>query len=106
MRELGVLLEDEYGLNRADRPGEDQMQQLYPYAAIGISADGLTIAGGGRNIFGQGEGWIAHLDHPLIPEPSTLGLLATGAAVLTLVSLRRRGTCGPHGVETLRETGQ
>ncbi|MCH9023676.1 MAG: PEP-CTERM sorting domain-containing protein, partial [Planctomycetes bacterium] len=49
--------------------------------AKGISADGLTIVGWGRNPSGNSEAWIA-----TIPEPATLSLLALGSLAL----LRRR----------------
>ncbi len=49
--------------------------------ATGVSADGLTIVGQGRNPLGQIEGWIAH-----IPEASSLSLLGVGGLLL----LRRR----------------
>ena len=52
-------------------------------SAYGISADGCTIVGSGRNPLGQVEAWIAH-----IPEPSTLWLLAVG--VLAFGRRKRR----------------
>jgi hypothetical protein len=51
----------------------------------GISADGLTIAGEGRNPSGIPEGWIA-----VIPEPSTGLLLASGLAGLAALAACRR----------------
>jgi probable HAF family extracellular repeat protein len=39
--------------------------------ATGISADGLTIFGNGKDPLGRYQGWIAH-----VPEPSTIILLA------------------------------
>ncbi len=42
-------------------------------AALGISSDGLTIAGHGINLSGNREAWIA-----TIPEPSTALLLGFG----------------------------
>ena len=48
--------------------------------ASDISSDGTVIVGTGINPFGQTEGWIA-----VIPEPTTLVLLATGS-----ISIRRR----------------
>ena len=49
--------------------------------ATGISGDGQTIVGWGRNPDGFSEAWVA-----TIPEPATLSLLALGAAAM----LRRR----------------
>lgn len=51
--------------------------------AVGISADGLTITGSGRNPDGQREAWVAFL-----PEPSTALLVALGLAGTAAV--RRR----------------
>jgi probable HAF family extracellular repeat protein len=68
MYDLGHWLTENFGL---DLTGWELK------AANGISADGLTIVGGGWNPDGQGEAWIAH-----IPEPSTLCLVAVGALVL------------------------
>jgi len=45
--------------------------------AYGVSADGLTIVGGGINPDGHPEGWVA-----TIPEPATLILLGLGTALL------------------------
>jgi len=50
-------------------------------AAIDISADGQTIVGIGTNPSGDMDGWIA-----VVPEPTSLGLLALGGFAL----LRRR----------------
>ena len=51
--------------------------------ATGISADGTTIVGWGRNPAGDHDGWIIR-----IPEPaSALGLLLAGGLLLR----RRRG---------------
>ena len=52
-------------------------------AAFGISDDGFTIVGRGKNPSGQTEAWIA-----VIPEPSTSLLLGLGIAGLAV--LRRR----------------
>ena len=72
-RSLKDVLAADYGL---DLTGSDLSY------ATGISADGLTIVGGGTNPSGQPEAWIA-----VIPEPSTGLLLALG---LVGLSLRRR----------------
>jgi probable HAF family extracellular repeat protein len=50
----------------------------------GVSADGRTIVGFGRDALGRGEAWIA-----TIPEPSSLLLLA-GAATAGVAALLRR----------------
>jgi probable HAF family extracellular repeat protein len=47
------------------------------YSARGISDDGLTIVGYGRNRYGNYEGWIA-----TIPEPATMILLGFGALMM------------------------
>ena len=54
-------------------------------SARDISSDGTVIVGTGRNPFGRPEGWIA-----VIPEPTTLALLATGAWLIP----RRRNRFG------------
>jgi hypothetical protein len=54
--------------------------------AKGVPADGRTIVGFGINPRGQVEAWIA-----VIPEPSSLLLLATGAVAIASL-LRRRAT--------------
>jgi hypothetical protein len=50
---------------------------------MGISDDGLTIAGNGDNSYGNYEGWIV-----TIPEPATLLLLGLGS--LALLRKRRK----------------
>jgi len=45
--------------------------------AWGVSDDGLTIVGEGRNPLGRSEGWIAQ-----IPEPATISLLILGLPAL------------------------
>ena len=68
IRELEQVLVNDFGMDltgwRLDR-------------AVGISDDGLTIAGQGTNPDGLTEAWIA-----IIPEPSTALLLATGLLML------------------------
>lgn len=54
------------------------------WEATGVSADGHTIVGRGRNPIGREEAWIA-----IIPEPSSCLLLLTGASIY-LVCPRRR----------------
>ena len=54
--------------------------------ARGISADGSTIVGIGRNPDGRTEAWMA-----VIPEPSSFALLATGAVALSRRARRRSG---------------
>jgi hypothetical protein len=53
MRNLKDVLVNEYNLD---------LTSWTLYGATGISADGLTIAGYGRNPSGNGEGWIARLN--------------------------------------------
>ena len=49
----------------------------------GMSADGLTLAGTGRNPSGQSEAWVATLPASfVIPEPSTAVLVALGVVGL------------------------
>jgi probable HAF family extracellular repeat protein len=61
--------------------------------ATGISADGTTIVGWGRNPAGQIEGWVATLGPAVpIPEPASL-VLALLAGLGSLAGLaKRRGT--------------
>ena len=54
--------------------------------ATGVSADGRSIVGFGRNPAGNTEAWLA-----AIPEPSSLLLLA-GAAAAGIATLLRRAT--------------
>jgi len=68
MRNLKDVLEKSCGLNLTGWKLEH---------ATGISADGLTIVGGGINPDGHPEGWAA-----TIPEPATLILLGLGTALL------------------------
>jgi uncharacterized membrane protein len=55
-----------------------------------VSDDGLTFVGGGVNPQGQQQGWIAHVDALVVPEPHTLGLVAAG--LLGLCAARRRAS--------------
>jgi probable HAF family extracellular repeat protein len=71
MRSLKGILVSEYGL---DLTGWTLID------AWGVSADGKTIAGYGRDPAGNIEGWVA-----TTPEPATLSLLAVGG----LMALRR-----------------
>ena len=52
MRRLRDLLEQDFNLDLAGWELE---------AGNGVSADGLTIAGSGRNPVGEREAWIAHI---------------------------------------------
>lgn len=72
MRNLKDVLQSDYGLNLGGWTLSE---------AVGISLDGQTIVGNGKNPAGYSEGWIATL-----PEPGTIGLLAVGS----LWVIRRR----------------
>jgi hypothetical protein len=85
LRQFGDVLVDEYGLPH-DLGGWRHLTSI-----TSVSADGLTFGGYGLNPQGQIEGWIAHLDHPLVPEPSSLALAALGLAA-TVIVWRRRAT--------------
>jgi probable HAF family extracellular repeat protein len=74
MRNLRDVLVNEYHLD---------LTGWVLLGANGISADGLTIVGGGYNPNGDIEGFIAH-----IPEPGTLSLLVLGGVGILA---RRRG---------------
>jgi probable HAF family extracellular repeat protein len=74
-RQLGDALRDEYGITF------DSWQLLQ---ATGVSADGKTIVGYGRNPNGDFEGWVAN-----IPEPSTFLLAAIGASILAMRNRRQ-----------------
>ncbi len=57
--------------------------------ARGISADGNTIVGFGKNPDGFGEAWVANIGtSAAVPEPSTYALIISG--VLGLIYMRRR----------------
>lgn len=68
MRSLKSVLEGQHGL---DLTGWELDR------AIGISDDGMTIVGDGKNPLGAVEGWIA-----TIPEPATFSLLLLGVLAL------------------------
>jgi probable HAF family extracellular repeat protein len=70
MRNLKDVLTSQYGLSLAGWTLRE---------AVGISDDGLTIAGNGVNPMGRNEAWIVH-----IPEPGT------GIALLGILAARRR----------------
>jgi len=70
MRDLKAILTSEYGLNLS---GWTLLE------AIGISDDGLTIAGNGVNPQGRNEAWIVH-----VPAPGS------GVVLLALAVTRRR----------------
>ena len=84
MRSVKDLLTNEYGL---DLTGWSLSR------ARGISADGSTIVGYGRNADGNTEAWVARLDtsdSQSVPEPaSMLGLLGV-AAFGTASKLKRK----------------
>lgn len=69
MRDLHDVLEDVYGLS---------LNGWHLDVAKGISYDGMTIVGNGRNPAGRQEGWIVRL-----PEPSTAGLMVFSLAMAT-----------------------
>lgn len=82
MRELWSMLTFDYGLDLTGWVLEE---------ALGLSDDGLVIAGWGINPYGQTEGWVASLrrDVVAVPEPSTFALLA-GTVLLAGIRRRRR----------------
>jgi uncharacterized membrane protein len=77
MRDLADVLVSEFGLDLGG-------WQLYN--AVGISDDGLTIAGNGTNPQGEDEGWVVHL----VPEPTPALLLGVAAAALAALRTRHR----------------
>ena len=79
MRSLQEVLETDFGLDLSDWALR---------SAEGISDDGTVICGWGTNPSGQIEAWVA-----IIPEPSTLALLTTGALALLTYAWRRRRRC-------------
>ncbi len=55
------------------------------YRAVGVSADGQTLVGVGRDPEGSYEGWVAHLPKATaLPEPTTLALVALGGLAALL----------------------
>jgi probable HAF family extracellular repeat protein len=68
MRPLREILEGDYGLD---------LTGWILTEATGVSADGRTIVGTGRNPFGSTEAWVA-----TVPEPSTGILVLAGIAAL------------------------
>ena len=56
-------------------------------SAVGISDDGLTIAGNGINPLGQQEGWVVRLQ--AVPEPSAKILLAISLISFCILVRRR-----------------
>jgi probable HAF family extracellular repeat protein len=56
--------------------------------ATGVSADGLTVVGYGRNPNGQLEGWVVHLN--AVPEASSCLLAALGLTSLLGYAWRRK----------------
>ncbi len=84
MRSVQDLLTSEYGI---DLTGWSLSQ------ATGISADGSTIVGYGRNADGNSESWIARLDgskSQSVPEPSSMLGLVGVAAFGTPSKLKRK----------------
>ena len=82
MRFLTDVLEDDFGFDLTGwRLGE----------VIAMSHDGLTIIGRGE-LDNQNAVWIAHLESPAIPEPSSLALLG---GLLAVVAIRRKRTLLP-----------
>jgi hypothetical protein len=78
IRNLKTVLEQDYGID---------LTGWKLTSAVGISDDGLTIAGNGINPLGQQEGWVVRLQ--AVPEPSAIMLIAIGLSSLC-VSIRRK----------------
>lgn len=76
-RNLQDVLVNDYGL-AASLDGWTLMD------AVGVSADGNTLAGWGENPNGDIEAWIA-----VIPEPTTFTLLGLGCLAMMVVRQRR-----------------
>lgn len=59
-------------------------------SASGISADGFTIAGTGKNPDGNAEAWIANLEtnSHTVPEPATMLLLSS--VLIGLLGYKRK----------------
>jgi probable HAF family extracellular repeat protein len=72
--------------------GATELENWGPlYSATGISADGRTIVGQGRNPDGNLEAWIATLPQvSSAPEPSTFVLAGFGALAVVVFARRRR----------------
>jgi probable HAF family extracellular repeat protein len=49
--------------------GAEEVAGWSLYRAYGVSADGRTIVGDGRNLCGNQEGWVVHLDGPPVCKP-------------------------------------
>jgi probable HAF family extracellular repeat protein len=70
--------------------------------AQGISADGSVLTGTGINPLGHFEGWVVILGGSIggasppsvVPEPSTLAMVAVGPGLIALARSRRRRSAG------------
>lgn len=82
----GVFVWDEtYGMRSVQNMLGIDLSDWQFISARGISDDGSTIIGFGRHQNGDEEAWIA-----VLPEPTTLALLAVGGILAT----HRRRVCG------------
>lgn len=78
-RDLQSLLETKFGL-------ADDLDGWYLLEVMELSGDGRTFVGRGLDPAGRKSAWVA-----TIPEPSTIGLLCVGGAILGLnVMIRKR----------------
>lgn len=86
---LSFIWDSVHGIRELDRVLQDYGADLSGWSNIlptSVSADGLTIAGGGINPRGEGEAWIATLPPAAVPEPCQ-GLLLC-AVIATLIRCR------------------
>jgi hypothetical protein len=86
-RRLKNVLENDFGLD---------LTGWSLFDATGISHDGLTVVGRGRNPSGAEEAWIARLgpSQPTVPEPTSFTIWALTGSTLAMFGWRRRRNTG------------